>query len=178
MTCLHIETCADNGRVFCLFCGVEREKRPTYVEEPQNFREIENNTKEKYFQRALTHALGEEEVSDKERTVLDSLAEKAAEELGATPSKLNLKRFMSKQERSKAAVCRRHFPLFASMNGHPLPVVTSHQRRYMYLAHERAVLLFRADRNSGKKNISCRDVIRDCLSSFRAQGLLPLSPPR
>ena len=178
MTCLHLETVADNGRVFCLFCGIEREKRPSQAEEPQNARDIENNSKVKYFQRALAYVLGEEEVSDRDREVLDRLARKATEELGESPSKLRLKRFMAKQDRSTAAACRRHFPIFASLNGHPLPIVTSQQRRYMHSAHERAVLLFRADRSSGKKNISCRDVIKTCLANFREQGQLPLSPPR
>ena len=178
MTCLHLETVADNGRVFCLVCGIQREKRPSQVEEPQNAREVDNISKEKYFQRELAYLLGEEEVSELDREVLDRLSRKATEELGESPSKLHLKRFMAKQERRDAAACRRHFPLFASLNGHPLPRVTSQQRRYMHSAHERAVLLFRADRSSGKKNISCRDIIKTCLANFRERGQLPLSPPR
>lgn len=180
MKCIHADTVWDTGRTFCAVCGVQTEQRPAQIEETNSSCNIASDhiVKEKYFQRALTIILGEEEVSASEQEALSRLALKALQELGEAPAKLSIKRFVSKQERSDAAVCRRHFPLFMSLNGHPLPVVTSLQRRYMRASYERAVLAHLANRNPGKKNVSCRDVIRNCLAEFAAQARLPLSPPR
>lgn len=176
MECNHEETVYDTGRTFCSLCGIQCEQPAAQVEDPLSSRDLDTETSRgKYFQRALACVLGEEAVSEAEHETLTRIAGQAALELCEVPSKLSLKRFLSRQDRRDSAVCRRHFPLFMSKNGHPLPKVTSLQRRVMHAAYDRAVLVFRDTRHAGKKNISCRDVIRNCLAEFQARGLLRLT---
>ena len=176
MNCLHKETVYDTGRLFCERCGIQCEQPIKQSEEPFIFNDFaKHRTKEKYFQRALAYILGEADLSENERGTLERLAVKATVELGDAPAKLCLKKFVSRQERSDAALCRKHFPFFSSLNGHPLPRISSYQRRWMHLAYERASMSFGEQRYIGKKNMSCRNIIKDCLLEFQEQGQLPLS---
>ena len=170
MECLHAEMIYDCGATYCVFCG-EICKIPLIPSEDPAFasRKITNTySKEKYFVRALASILGEEEVSDYEREVLERVALDAVEKLGKVPLKLYLKRFVSKRVPSEAVICRKHFPLLMSYTGHPLPTVTDMQKRYLFAMYERASLAFVEKRGAvQKKNLSCKDIIQSGLREFR-----------
>ena len=177
--CDHAETVVDTGRTFCVKCGIQRQCRVAQLEEPSfRLKDIMGDfAKQKYFAKALLVALGEEPISETEMAVLRSVASAAENALGRCAQKLLLKRFVLKRHRDVSAVVRKHFPRFLSLNGHPLAIVSSEQRRVMFGRYERAASTFDKSSFAKKKNISARDVIHECLQEFRECGLLQLTPP-
>ena len=173
--CKHEETVFDTGRTFCLFCGVQREGPVVRSEALHSSRVTCEFSRQKYFVKALSIVLGEEPISESEMEVLRSVAGAAEKAVGLCAPKLHLKRFVLKQQRALSSVCRKHFPTLAMLNGHALPIVSSEQRRVMFTRYESSLRSFSS--HSGKKNVSARNVIKDCLREFEAQGKLLLSPP-
>ena len=175
--CKHQETVSDSGRTFCLYCGVQRVV-PVARSEPPVVRETTGaHTKTQYFGKALLVLLGEEPISESDMEVIRGVAAAAEEALGRCAPKLHLKRFVLKQHRDLSAVVRKHFPKLMALNGHALPIVSSEQRRVMFRRYEQAVLNFDKSRFAKKKNISCQEVINECLREFGERGLLQQVPP-
>ena len=142
--CEHTETVVDAGRTFCITCGIQRQCRVVQAEEPSfTSKDIRGDfSKQKYFAKALLVVLGEEPTSETEMAVLRSVAGVAENALGRCAPKLLLKRFVLRQHRDVSAVLRKHFPRFMSLNGHPLPILSSEQRRVMFGRYELAAKTF------------------------------------
>jgi hypothetical protein len=176
--CNHEETVFDTGRIFCVNCGIQQKGPVLYVEPTFAKDTCTDFSKQKYFVKAVSVALGEESITPSEKAILEQIALQAVAELGRAPPKLYLKRFALKRDRDQAVLCRQHYPMFFAMTGHPLPKITSNQRRILFATYEQVVNKFNATRHLKKKNISCREVINRCLQDFEVQKLLLVPPPQ